>query len=193
MAMDEDRIHRNSADRPAGVLRRALVTGASVALLAAAGVGIAQSQAPATGEQPAAGCQHRHHDGDWKGRGGPLGHMAKELNLTDAQKQQIRDIFERSHAEGEAQRASLAGLHKELHELVTSGGYSDDQARVIAQKYETNFVDMTVQATRTMNEVRSVLTPEQQAKADTMALKKGPWGRGFMGPLDGPPPGPPAG
>jgi Spy/CpxP family protein refolding chaperone len=191
--MDEARIHRSSANRPGGLLRRALVTGASVALLAAAGVGIAQSQAPATGEQPPAGCGHRHHDGDWKGRGGPLGHMAKELDLSDAQKQQIRDIFEQSRAEGEALRASLGGLHKELRDLVTSGGYTDDQARVIAQKYQNNFVDMTVQATRTMNQVRAVLTPEQQAKADAMGRKKGPWSRGFMGPLDGPPPGPPAG
>lgn len=195
--MGHERVmERGPAARKAGRFHRALVAAASAALLVTAGAGVARAadtQADAPPPAPACG-QHHRHEGKWRGHDGGMRGMMRELNLTDAQRQQIHAIFQKSRQDSQALRTKMGDLHKEMHALITSGTYTDAKAREIAQKYEPVFADMAVHATHTMNEVRSVLTPEQRAKADEMAAKRGGHMGGFMmGPPDGPPPAPPAG
>ncbi len=200
---------RGPAAAKAGRLHKTLVAAASTALLVTAGAGLARAadtQADAPPPAPAWGQHHRHegkcrHEGKWRGHDGGMRGMMRELNLTDAQKQQIHGILEKSRQEGQALRAKMGGLHQEMHALITSGNYTDAKANEIARKYEPVFAEMAVHATHMMNEVRSVLTPEQRAKADEMAAKRrghmggfgGPMGGPMMGPPGGPPPAPPAG
>ncbi|HEV2765349.1 MAG TPA: Spy/CpxP family protein refolding chaperone, partial [Pyrinomonadaceae bacterium] len=88
-----------------------LALAAAVSLTTVAG--FAQQTTPQTPE----GGKHGGHRGGKMGRRGPGGffggRFAERLNLTDAQKEQIRQITERHHASTQALREQVRGTRGE--------------------------------------------------------------------------------
>ena len=165
------RRHRRNAPRQPSRLHKTAVTLSALVLAGAIGWGVAR--AATTEDEPVPG---EHHCREMHGKelGGPMNRMARELDLTDAQRDQIHAIFRASREDGKALRQQMHAMRSELHELIATGSYSEDQARAIAGQRSQAFIDMAVLRARTMNEVRAVLTPEQQAKArDLMDARDG--------------------
>ncbi len=106
----------------------------------------------------------------WSGhRHGHMGFMAKQLNLTDAQKAQIKTIMQ-------SQRTTMRPLmlqmaqNREAMLTATSGG-AFDQAKVqaIATQQAQLISQMTVLKEQLRSQIyNTVLTPDQKAKADQM-------------------------
>lgn len=148
--------------------RRMTLTATALGVLGATAVAWGVNEPPA-GERPPWFGHGRH------ARGGPLAHMARRLELSDAQQAQIRAIFEASREQAEQIRSRLDSMREQLGEMVRSGDFYEDQARVIAESHAQDFAALAVLGARTMSQVYAVLTPEQRAKADELLERR----RGF--------------
>jgi periplasmic protein CpxP/Spy len=113
----------------------------------------------------------------WGGRGGMMGPMGPdgalgmlrmlgpELQLTDAQKQQLKSIVDAHRDEWKA----LADRSRAAHEALTAAITADtvDEALIRSKSAEAGTVeaDIAVAAARARAEAWQILTPEQREKA----------------------------
>ncbi len=138
----------------------------AVALLAVVLCGsLALSYAQQAEAAPATGWHgHGHNHMAW---------MARELNLTDAQKQQIKSMMQ-------AQRTTMRPLMQQLGQnrvamlTATSGGaFNQAQVTALATQQAQLMAQMIVQKQSIQNQIYTqVLTPAQRATADSMRQKQ---------------------
>jgi Spy/CpxP family protein refolding chaperone len=131
---------------------RSLATG--VALMALLATSVVWAQGPGGGG-PFGG-------GGGRGRMGP-GLALQALNLTDAQRAQVREkaLSQRLRAAADKQRQAIETLPVN-ETLITSATQDMTQAQV----------DVAIQEARLHAEVWSVLTPEQQAQATKLRAER---------------------
>jgi protein CpxP len=110
----------------------------------------------------------RPHAGKMGAHGGKHGFHAKlkELNLTEAQQAQVKDIMEKQKPQREARWKDLRESHKALHEAARSENYDAAKVRDLANKQAQLKAEATVQRIETMRQVYALLTPEQKQKWD---------------------------
>ena len=118
------------------------------------------------------GCD-RHHAGK-AGHGGKHDFQArlKELNLTEAQQAQVKDIMEKQKPQREARWKDLRESHKALHEAARSENYDAAKVRDLANKQAQLKAEATVQRIETMRQVYALLTPEQKQKWDAQRTSR---------------------
>lgn len=139
-----------------------IVTGAVLAaIVALAGVaGLAQDQQGGEGQDK----QERGWHREGRGRGFGGGHFFEKLNLTDAQKAQIKQIADRYHEGFKAQRQANRGERRGGFDVFSGGTFDEGAVRAAAQARANAQVEMEVQRARMMFEMYNVLTPEQKAQ-----------------------------
>jgi Spy/CpxP family protein refolding chaperone len=104
-----------------------------------------------------------------RGFGGPMGALgpllAAHLNLTDAQKAQLKGIVDshRDEWKGLGDRAMEA--RQAVHSAVTADAVDEGLIRARAAELATIESDLAVARARIHAEVFQILTPEQQAQA----------------------------
>ena len=105
--------------------------------------------------------------GPGRGHGRHMGAF-KDLNLTDAQKAQMKAI----HAKYQPQLKTSREQAKPLMEAARAARQKGDTAAFRANIEKARQLSSGIR-TQEMNEIRAVLTPEQRAKADSaMAQRK---------------------
>jgi protein CpxP len=130
------------------------------AILMAVAAGLATS---ASAQRPSKG--FGRHSG-WM-----LKHMAKELNLTEAQKTEIKGIMS-------SERAKIQPLMQQLRQnqqaqnANINGSFDENQARAFAGKQAQIMTDLIVEKQRTRSQVYAVLTPEQRQKAQQLMQER---------------------
>ena len=124
------------------------------------GTAIAKSQTTADTSAPPPPAMHHAHYGM---HGHRMGFFAKELNLTDDQKSQMKAIMQKEHP-------TMKPLFQQQHQIeLQLRQYEEgqfDQAKVqalAAQKAQIE-AQITVQEARIHNEMYQLLTADQQAK-----------------------------
>jgi Spy/CpxP family protein refolding chaperone len=152
---------------------RTLALGALM-LVGVAGVSAAQSTAtPRT--RPDAGSYQR---GDRRGPGGREG-FGRDLNLTEAQKTQIKAIRQKYQPQNEALRTQV----KPFMEAARAARQKGDTAAYRANVEKAHQVMQAASfKTQERAEIRAILTPEQQAKFDAHEKQRAEgghkgWGR----------------
>ena len=147
------------------ITARTKLLGGALALAAAlllAAVGFAQGEGPRGFGGP--------RRGGPGGPGGGLGPLARELNLTDAQKAQIKQI-------GDSFRESTKGLREQLFK---SGGgpldgltdtFDEAAARAAAQSRASVQVELEVAHAKMMSQIYALLTADQKAKVAELKQK----------------------
>jgi protein CpxP len=107
------------------------------------------------------------------GRGGPGGPLAglpiRELNLTEAQREQVRQIVESHQAETRAVAERAMAARQALHAVTTSPTFDEAQVRAKAAELAAVEADFAVARARIFADVYQILTPEQQAKAKELS------------------------
>ena len=124
------------------------------------------------------GQEGQERQGAGRGRGfGPGGPMLQRLNLTDAQREQIRGIVEQQRQTDQAPIKKLDDLQRELHALTFAD--SPDRAKIDQLKTEIAQAEAAALDARVELELKiaQVLTPEQRAQARELR----PGGRGARG------------
>ena len=134
------------------------------AAVAALATGMIFAQAPSTNPQPDAGSRQQGR------RGFMRRHMARigqELNLTDAQKQQAKTIFQQARETGKPVREQLKQNREALASAVKAGK-GDAEIQQLATKQGQLLGEMTAIRTEAFAKFYNTLTPEQRTKADQM-------------------------
>ncbi|MET0645637.1 MAG: Spy/CpxP family protein refolding chaperone [Pyrinomonadaceae bacterium] len=112
---------------------------------------------------------HRGHGGPGRhggpgGPGGLLGHFSQVLNLTDAQKAQIKQIEESFRESTKSLHAQLGNAGGGPFESLKDGAFDEAAVRAAAQARASVHVELEVAHARMLSQVIAVLTAEQKAK-----------------------------
>ena len=125
--------------------------------------------------------------GEGRPRGDMVEHMARELGLTDAQKEQVKSIMDAQRSAEEARESKLDDLRKQIDAATANGQFDEAQVRALANQQAQLQADSMVEHLRLHSKIYSLLTAEQRTKADEMMKRGGPHGHPH-----GPPPPPPS-
>ena len=124
-----------------------------------AGVAVAQST---TAPQKAdSGYRHGRRGGEFRGTRGPGRDFFADLNLTDAQKAQVKTIREKYKAQNEAARTQA----KPFMDAARAARQKGDTVAFRSNVEKARQVGQPVR-TQEMAEIRNVLTPDQRTKFD---------------------------
>ena len=112
------------------------------------------------------------------GPGGPLAGLAglplRELNLTDAQREQVKQIVDSRQQETRAIGERAMAAHDALRAATTSPSFDEGLVRAKAADVAAVDADMAVARARIFADVFQILTPEQQAKAKELSGSRPP-------------------
>ena len=146
---------------------RTLALGALM-IVGVAGVSAAQSAATPPSRAP--------RSGQMQGRRGGGREFGRDLNLTDAQKAQIKAIRQKYRPQNEALRAQA----KPFLDAARAARQKGDTAAFRTNIEKAHQVMQGGQSIRAQEkaEIRAVLTPDQQAKFDAREKSKGEHGKG---------------
>jgi len=127
--------------------------------LVTAGIGVAVLLAIAAVAEAPGGMGH------WHGRcGGPMGMFGAYLNLSDAQRTQIRQIFEGAKSGMQPLWQQQRQNHKAMMDLITSGSFDQAKAQAIANQSAQLHAQMELQHAQLTSQAYQVLTADQKAK-----------------------------
>jgi Spy/CpxP family protein refolding chaperone len=120
--------------------------------------------------------QTRSQRGGWgpgMGRGmmghGFLGHIAQQLQLTDAQKTQIKTLWDAEKPTMLPLVQQLAEAHKQMLAITANGAFDQDKVAAIANRQTQTLARLMVEKEKLQSQIyNQVLTPEQRAKADQL-------------------------
>ena len=138
---------------------RSLVTG--VALLALLATTVAYAQGPRGGGRGGRGF----------GPGGP-GLALNELNLTDAQREQVREIRGRYQEQIQALSRRLGDLTAKQRQAIETIPVNETLITSATQDMTQAQVEVAIQEARINADIWSVLTPEQQAQATKLRAER---------------------
>ena len=137
------------------------------AVAAVAGVllgSVVYAQGPGIGGRGRGGPGRFGGPGLFGGRGGgPLFNLGR-VNLTDAQRQQVQQIRERSREAMTALRDRMRQSATAEREAIEALPVDEGRIRAASQALAEVSADLAVQTARIRGEIWAVLTPEQQAE-----------------------------
>jgi Spy/CpxP family protein refolding chaperone len=134
------------------------------ALLLTAVVGFSQHGGPPPQGPPPGGRHGGPGEGGRGGRDGLLGHLSRELNLTDEQKAQIKKIQDSFEESTKALREQMRTLHESQPDPLANNTFDEAAVRTAAQARANVQVEMEVAHARMMSQVLAILTAEQKAQ-----------------------------
>lgn len=114
-----------------------------------------------------------------RGPGGPQGpggeeRLFRELNLTDAQKEQIKTLREKQHTDAETYHEQLRQTREQMRAAIESATFDEAAVRALAVKEGQAVTELSVIGARTEAAIYQVLTAEQRAKLATMREQRRP-------------------
>jgi periplasmic protein CpxP/Spy len=119
--------------------------------------------------------QAKDHEGH---KQGPLKHMLAQLDLTQAQRQDIREVlkqgFEDASIDGDDRHAMFA----QLMPLIHSQNWDEQAVLTVLSENQQNMAELGLKKATAMHQIWLVLSPEQQAKFTELAdARPGPKGK----------------
>jgi periplasmic protein CpxP/Spy len=113
-----------------------------------------------------------HHG--WGGPGpGGMGFMARELNLTDAQKAQVKTIMQANHANMKPIMQQMEQNRAAMLAATANGAYDQAKITALANQQAQLHAAMTIQREAIQHQIyTTVLTADQQAKAEQLRTQQ---------------------
>lgn len=106
-----------------------------------------------------------------RGKGHHMERLATELNLSDAQKQQLAELREGFRAEMEPIHQSFRNTMREMKAARDAG--DETRAAAIRETLEANKAQMKAFRDRQHEAFAAILTPEQRTKLEAMRAERG--------------------
>jgi protein CpxP len=95
-------------------------------------------------------------------------HIARDLNLTDEQRTQIKSILE---TERPAIQSLVHKFEQQNDQLHTKTTFDEAYVRSVAQQDQVNYADALVEREKIRSEIFAILTPDQQTKVNQMTTE----------------------
>jgi protein CpxP len=122
-----------------------------------------------------AGMTYEQHEERMKNRMEKMGII---LDLTEQQKNQLKDLFAKKWQERQPLRAKLQESRDELHKYKFGEKFNEAEFRIKAQKHAELKTEMMVNHAKIKQLICTILTPEQRQKAEKLRNLQG---EGFYG------------
>jgi periplasmic protein CpxP/Spy len=150
------------------VKSKIVVMGAIGALTVTLVMGIAFAQ---TGDDAGSKPHHMHgmHGGFMGGPG--MGFPMHDLNLTEDQRAQIKQIFQNESANIKPLRQQEKQARQQLMQLITSGNFDQAKATAIASQEAQTHVQLQVEHAKIASQIYQLLSSDQKAKVADMMSK----------------------
>jgi periplasmic protein CpxP/Spy len=100
-----------------------------------------------------------------------MGFFADYLNVTDAQREQMKGVMQKEHATMKPLMQQLHATHQQLRQFEL-GAYDEAKVRALAAQEAQVQTELTVQKTRIHSELFQMLTPDQQAKMKEFVARR---------------------
>ena len=110
----------------------------------------------------------------WQGhRHARMAYLSRELNLTDAQKQQIRSIMQAGRQANLPLMQQVATNKKAMLAATANGAYDQTKVQALANQQGQLMAQLIVQRQAIQHQIYTqVLTPEQRTTADQLRAKQ---------------------
>jgi Spy/CpxP family protein refolding chaperone len=113
------------------------------------------------------------------GHGGPMGHgfehmlgfFADRLDLTSAQQDQIKAIWQKEKPTLQPLMQQMKQFHSDMNKLGTDGAFDEAKVRALATQQSQTMIELAVQHARIKSEMVQVLTSDQKAKLAQMEAR----------------------
>lgn len=108
------------------------------------------------------------------GRKGPMGmeRLLGQLDLTDAQRDQVRAVMREHDSELEALVEKTRAAHRAQHAAITATPLDEAEIRARGADLAAALTDTAVLRARIHEQVAQILTPEQRAKAEQLRTER---------------------
>lgn len=133
--------------------QRLKITLASVAILVT-GIAVAAAQGP------------MHHGGGHEGH--MMGFLTRQLDLTEAQQAQVKDIFGKEKSTIHPLMLQKMQLHEQLMQEAISNTSNPSKIQGLAAQEGQLETALTVEHAKIASEIFNILTPEQKTKAQQL-------------------------
>ncbi|WON77157.1 ATP-independent periplasmic protein-refolding chaperone Spy [Serratia sp. UGAL515B_01] len=141
----------------------ALALGSASAVFAADTTTLSEAAPSATSVKNAAPVKMMHHKGQDKEG------LFSGLNLTEQQRQQMRDIMKESRKN---RGAEVRDEHRALHSMVASDNFDEAKAKVQIEVIGKAQSERMLERAKTENKMYNLLTPEQKKQYNENYLKR---------------------
>jgi protein CpxP len=121
-----------------------------------------------TGDDAGSTRHHMHHE--FMGGHG-IGFPMHDLNLTEDQRTQIKQIVQNEHANIKPLRQQEMQARQQLMQLITSGNFDQAKATAIASQEAQTHVQLQVEHAKIASQVYQLLSSDQKAKVADMMSK----------------------
>jgi protein CpxP len=111
-------------------------------------------------------------DGGWTGEGQQGDRLAKALDLSKEQTEQVKAIFKKHRDAAAPLRKEMVSGRRELRNLIQADKPDEAAIREQVKKMSATGGELAVRRARMSQEVRAVLTPEQIAKFRALQEKR---------------------
>jgi len=118
------------------------------------------------------GCAFNQWDGGWKGHGQQGDRLAKALDLSKEQTEQVKAIFLKHRDETAPLRKEMVSERRTLRNLIQSDKPDEAAIREQVKKIAATGGDLAVRWAKVSQEVRTVLTAEQIQKFRALQEKR---------------------
>jgi len=109
----------------------------------------------------------------WHGRYGRMGYLSRELNLTDAQKEQIKSMVKANRQANLPLMQQVAANKKAMLAATANGNFDQAKFQALANQQGQLMAQLMVQKAAIQHQIYTqVLTPEQRSKADELRAQK---------------------
>ena len=114
----------------------------------------------------------KHKVGKRKHHKSILKKMARHLDLSQDQKQQIKTLMLTAKQERQTNKATLESFHKQVQVLMQAPEF-DEQAYIsLREQYRASFDQMALAKVKNRHAIAQVLTPEQREKWQAVKEKR---------------------
>lgn len=121
------------------------------------GGAIAKSQTADTTAPPP------RHEHAWGMHGHMMGFPFKQLDLSEAQREQVKALMQKEHPAMKPLMQQVHGMQQQLKQY-SEGTYDEAKVQALVAQQAQTLVQLKVQETRIHSEIYQLLTPDQQAK-----------------------------
>lgn len=138
------------------------VTVALLALTLCGGAMVSYAQGPEGPEGPGFGHGHDH-----------AGFLMRELNLTDAQMQQVKTLMQAQQQSMQTVGQQMAQIRIAMLQATANGAFDQAKIQTLAAQKAQLEAQMTVQHEALKHQIYTqILTPEQRTKADQLRTEE---------------------
>ena len=107
-----------------------------------------------------------HKDGGKHGCGMQDRSMFRALNLTDAQKDEMKALRQANH------RSEMQAQHQKMQQLVLADNFDEAAVRDLAKTMSEQQIDRRVAMLKQRHDMMQILTPEQKTQYQTLQAER---------------------